>query len=111
MKMEEIVLTRSQKRAAIRVLKGAKIVLRERREDWVCPALSKAARDTEEEMMANKIRELISCRLGEWNWVTTWLNREGIPAEQVRQYAREYRLLWIDSMVKEVKSLKGLCNV
>lgn len=85
---------------AVRLLRGARERIAACREDYVCHALMRAERYTGTGV-GFKLREEISRRLGPHSTVATWLKSRRCK-DVTAQNLREYRLRWIDSMIKEL---------
>jgi len=106
----ENIKTYREKRTAIKLLNASYRCIRDGHATAVCGAVSASASTQKEYKIADAICDEISERLGpDSAYVTTWLRfnsadaRNHLNDDQGNLYARQYRLLWIKDMIREIK--------
>jgi len=103
--------TDDEKKAAIKLLKSAHNKIRDGLNSLVCNAVEDSEESYMDIRVSQFIRNEISHRLEGYGYVTSWLRNNHSPAQALHDadhsqfyvLAREYRLRWIDSMIKEIK--------
>lgn len=107
----------AQKALAIEVLKKARTRIDSQSEHWVCLAIGDVCyperaehrgdygQTAETEIIGKTFEAEIDRRLGNNAFVTSWLQDEmGLDEYDDKPFtSREYRLAWIDSMIKELE--------
>jgi hypothetical protein len=89
---------------AVALLKAAYRLIETKRETYVCFALDTAARkqSTWPFLVKDKLKLKVMNGIFPHNSVEGWLRRQGIPIILIKRHVREYRLLWIKHMIKEL---------
>lgn len=113
MSLKTVLITKEEQKAGLRLLKKARTKIKNKTQDYVCVALTASRRvageggwvnylDTD---VATKLRQEIRVRMNFRTFVDQWLEHvKGIPYQQLTsKNMREYRLRWIDSMIKELE--------
>lgn len=106
--------TKAERNKAISLLKEARERIEQRRANWVCSAISDSACSQTQlargyafgQRIAQRLRREIRVRIEDCGLVDTWLqSKRGIPSHLLTDTnVRQYRLLWIDSMIAELES-------
>lgn len=114
--------TKGERVKAVKILKGARELIKNGGESWVCTAISEAARNRAEpdadgfvrftptqkfaERIADRLRNNIRKAIAPHSFVDHWLiNEKGVPGYSVtHNLIREYRINWIDAMIHELES-------
>lgn len=100
-------VTKAERKKAVKILLVAKEKIGNHEEDAVCTAIRNHIYDEYQlftERIGRRLRDNIREALGSNLFVTHWLIYDaGIKPNLVHEHAREYRLLWIDSMIRDLE--------
>lgn len=92
---------------AIKLLKKAKRLIRDLKDDFVCIALIEAAQKSDRRCamkVSIALRNEIDARIHPYGTVSFWLAvKHDVELLESPQDIRDYRIRWIDSMIKELK--------